>query len=123
MAGTPELSNVIYLHVYVHFIDSYIAIQDLVLVETVLSEAMFGPVKWEQLGLALGIYITTLNVIGREKGDSTDYLRRTIQKWLNKVDKVRDTTWPTLTAAVRSTGDNAAADRIPGIIKKHNKAM
>ena len=101
----------------------YIAIQDLVLVETVLSEAMFGPVKWEKLGLALGIYITTLNVIERGNGDCTDYLRKTIQKWMSKVDNVKDTTWPTLTAAVRSTGDNAAADRIPGIIKKHSKAL
>uniref|UniRef100_A0A1X7TPS2 Death domain-containing protein n=1 Tax=Amphimedon queenslandica TaxID=400682 RepID=A0A1X7TPS2_AMPQE len=81
---------------------------------------MFGPVSWEQLGLALGIYITTLNVIEKEKGDSTDYLRKTLQQWLNKVDKVKDTRWPTLIKAVRSTGDNAAADRMPNAIKKHS---
>uniref|UniRef100_A0A1X7U9I0 Death domain-containing protein n=1 Tax=Amphimedon queenslandica TaxID=400682 RepID=A0A1X7U9I0_AMPQE len=99
---------------------SELTIQDLALVETVLGEAMFGPVSWQKLGLDLGIYITNLNVIEREKGDSTEHLRKTLQQWLNKVDKVRDTRWPTLIKAVRSTGDNAAADRMPNIIKKHS---
>lgn len=106
------------MYTFISCISNAIAINDLAQVETVLKEAMFGPVHWEQLGLALGIYINTLNVIGRERGDSTDHLRKTLQQWLTKVDKVKDTTWPTLIKAVRSTGDNAAADRIPNIVSR-----
>ena len=92
-------------------------IADLVLVLSVLSQAMFGSVHWTDLGLSLGLFMPTLNVIGRTNGDANDYLKLTLQKWLEKKDKVTGTTWHDLIRAVKSTGDKAAAERIPGILK------
>uniref|UniRef100_A0A1X7V243 Death domain-containing protein n=1 Tax=Amphimedon queenslandica TaxID=400682 RepID=A0A1X7V243_AMPQE len=85
----------------------------------VLNEAMFGPVEWRSLGLSLGLYIQTLDVIGRTNGDSNDYLEQTVKKWLQKKDKVTGTTWDDLIRAVKSTGENAAAEKIRDIVKKH----
>ena len=93
---------------------------DLKLIKEVLKEAMFGSVKWMDFGLSLGLYMPTLNVIDSTKGDANSYLQKTLEKWLEKEDKVTGTTWNDLIRAVRSTGDNAAADRIPGILKARN---
>ena len=84
----------------------------------VLNKAMFGAVKWQDLGLSLGLYMPTLNVISHTNSahDANDYLKLTIQKWLEKKDGVRGTTWQILIDAVKSTGDNAAAERMPAII-------
>ena len=87
------------------------------LVRSVLSQAMFGPVHWTDLGLSLGLLMPTLNVIGKTNGDANDYLNLTLQYWLEKKDKVTGTTWNNLIRAVKSTGDNAAAERIPGILR------
>ena len=87
----------------------------------VLKEATFGPVNWQSLGLKLGLYITTLNVISCTSGDANNHLMQTIQKWLEKKDDVKGTTWQILIDAVKRTGDNAAAQRMPAIIhvQKH----
>ena len=45
---------------------------------------MFGAVKWTDLGLSLGLYMTTLNVIGQGNGDANTYLRKTLEEWLKK---------------------------------------
>ena len=84
----------------------------------VLKEATFGPVNWQSLGLKLGLYITTLNVISRTSGDANDHLMQTIQKWLEKKDGVRGTTWQILINAVESE-DRAAVQRMQAIIQKH----
>ena len=81
---------------------------------------MFSPVHWMDLGLSLGLYMPTLNVIGHENGDANTYLRETLAKWLQRVDNVKGTTWQILIEAVKSTGKYAAADRIPGILKACN---
>ena len=93
---------------------------DLKLIKEVLKEVMFGSVKWMDFGLSLGLYMPTLNVIDSTKGDANSYLQKTLEKWLEKEDKVTGTTWNDLIRAVRSTGDNAAADRIPAILKARN---
>ncbi|XP_019855541.1 PREDICTED: uncharacterized protein LOC109584298 [Amphimedon queenslandica] len=97
-----------------------LGINDLVTVRTVLTEAMFGPVHWTDLGLSLGLFMPTLNVISRTNGDANDYLNLALQYWLQKKDNVTGTTWHNLIRAVRSTGDNAAADRIRGILRSRN---
>ena len=106
------------VHNYFQFLS--LALVDLAIILNVLRDAMFGAVRWMDLGLSLGLYMTTLDVIGRTNGDSNTYLRETLAMWLKKVDKVRGTTWDDLIRAVRSTGDNAAADRIPAILKSRN---
>ena len=85
----------------------------------VLNKAMFGPVNWQRLGLKLGLYITTLNVISCTSGDANNHLMQTIQKWLEKKDDVKGTTWQILIDAVKSTGDNATAQRMPAIIQSN----
>ena len=82
----------------------------------VLKEAMFGAVNWQRLGLKLGLYMTTLDVIDKTNGDADDHLMQTIKKWLEKKDGVRGTTWQILINAVKNTGDRAAAERMPAII-------
>ena len=81
---------------------------------------MFGAIKWIDLGLKLGLYMPTLNVIGQSNGDANTYLKKTLEEWLEKKDGVRETTWNDLIRAIRSTGDYAAADRIPAILKARN---
>ena len=85
---------------------------------TVLKEAMFGPVNWRRLGLKLGLYTPTLDVIHYNNGDANYHLMQTIQKWLEKKDGVKGTTWQILIDAVESE-DRAAAQRMPAIIQKH----
>ncbi|XP_019861590.1 PREDICTED: uncharacterized protein LOC109590085 [Amphimedon queenslandica] len=87
------------------------------IVLTVLTEAMFGPLRWIHLGLSLGLLMPTLNVIGRTNGDANDHLKLTLRYWLEKKDNVTGTTWDNLIRAVRSTGDMAAAERMPGILR------
>ena len=82
----------------------------------VLNEAMFGAANWQKLGVSLGLYMTTLDVIGKTNGDADDYLRMTIKKWLQKKDGVKGTTWQILIDAVKRTEDKAAAQRMPAII-------
>ena len=86
----------------------------------VLKEAMFGAVYWQHLGLSLGLYMSTLNVISRTNDNANDYLRMTIQEWLEKKDGVRGTTWRILIDAVKRTGDSAAAQRISTILELRN---
>ena len=86
----------------------------------VLKEAVFGPVHWQSLGLSLGLYAPTLNVISRTTGNANDHLKLTIQKWLEKKDNVIGTTWHILIDAVERTGDKAAAQRISTILKLHS---
>ena len=84
----------------------------------VLNKAMFGPVKWQDLGLSLGLYAPTLDAISYTSG-ANDHLKHTIQKWLEIRDGVRGTTWQILIDAVESTGDRAAAQRMPAIIQSN----
>ncbi|XP_019863280.1 PREDICTED: uncharacterized protein LOC109592202, partial [Amphimedon queenslandica] len=53
----------------------------------------------------------------RTNGNANDYLKLTLQKWLERRDNVTRTTWDNLIRAVKSTGDMAAAERILGILK------
>ncbi|XP_019855122.1 PREDICTED: uncharacterized protein LOC109584007 [Amphimedon queenslandica] len=84
---------------------------------TVLNEAQFGPVNWNDLGLKLGLFSPRLNVIGEGGGDAYRHLRKTIEAWLKGEDNVTSRTWQTLIDAVEGTGDRAAAERIPKKLK------
>ena len=92
--------------------------EDLLAVKNVLNKALFGPANWSDLGLNLGLIITTLNVIGRSGGDAYDHLETTLMYCLQHKDRVTSMTWNILVQAVKSTGDRAAADRIPGVVEK-----
>ncbi|XP_019859046.1 PREDICTED: uncharacterized protein LOC109587247 [Amphimedon queenslandica] len=90
-----------------------LGITDLNMVQTVLKEAQFGPVNWNNLGLKLGLYQPKLNVIGEGGGDADNHLRKTLEAWLEGKDNATSRTWKTLIDAVRETDGHAAADEIP----------
>ena len=102
--------------IHYHFL--LLDVGDVKKVLEVLEKAMFGPAQWRSLGLSLGLIVTTLDVIGGTNGNANNYLQQTIQNWLMGEDQVTGTTWDDLMKAVKSTGDKAAAERIPGIVKK-----
>lgn len=93
--------------------DLLLDISDLNKVTTVLKEVLFTSTRWVDMGLSLGLLMPTLSVIEDTRGDSNNHLRKCIQAWLEQTDDVRPT-WRALIEAVKSTGDNAAAERIPG---------
>ena len=106
-------------HNYFQFLS--LALAHLALILSVLEEAMFDAVRWMDLGLYLGLYKPTLEVIEQEYNDINYHLRAVLVKWLERADSVRETTWQILIDAVRRTGDNAAADRIlTAILKSRN---
>ena len=102
------------MYVYLYII--ILGIEDVEMVTTVLNKALFGPVKWNDLGLKLGLLMPRLDVIG-ESGDAYKHLKKTIEAWLEGEDNVTSRTWQTLIDAVRETGDRAAAERIPEKLK------
>lgn len=74
-----------------------------------LTESLFDPKDWQELGLALGLSSMTLNSIVDK------HLLRTIEAWLRCQDAVGEkggATWKNLFIAVRKVGNNAAADKI-----------
>ena len=85
---------------------------------TVLDKSFFGPAKWNDLGLKLGLYQPGLNAIEENGGGVYRHLRRTIEAWLEGEDNVKSRTWQTLIDAVRGTGNRAAAENIPQKLKE-----
>lgn len=92
-------------------------IKDLSKVLSILKDASFFATDWYTLGLKLGLYATSLDVIKSQ--DANDHLRltNTMQAWLQKKDGVKKTTWKKLIHAVRKTNNKAAADEITRQIK------
>ena len=107
--------------IHYHFL--LLDVGDVKKVLKVLNKAMFGPAQWKDLGLSLGLYMPTLDVIGRTNGDANDYLKQTVQKWLEKGDKVTGTTWDDLIRAVKSTDNKEVAEKIQDIVKKHYRRL
>lgn len=73
-----------------------------------LKESLFNFSKWKDLGLALGLHITTLDLI------DSDHLLNTIKAWLECQDDVGEggATWQNLINAIKSVGNVAAAGKI-----------
>lgn len=78
-----------------------------------LKESLFDFSEWKNLGIALGLHITTLNLI------DSDHLLNTIKAWLQCRDDVGEggATWQNLINAVESVGNIAAAGKIREIFK------
>ena len=78
-----------------------------------LKKSFFDFSEWKDLGLALGLHVTTLNLI------DSDHLLNTIKAWLQCRDDVGEggATWQNLINAVESVGNIAAAGKIRDIFK------
>ena len=91
------------------------AIEDLDEVLEMIKKHHFDVTNYEEIGLSLGLFKTTINAIKEEcRGNPHKCLRQVFEKWLSRVDKVNNKgipTWFTLIKKIRLI-DNAAAGRI-----------
>ena len=85
---------------------------DLLSVITALKNGQFDSTKWQNLGLALGLHQTTLNVIWADTHhESEPSLLKCLEKWLSRADKVDDNkfglpSWTSLAYTLKSLGGN-----------------
>ena len=78
-----------------------------------LQRCLFPETKWYILGLNLGLFKNTLDVINMNRHDVSHCLIECLSQWLRRADKVDSrggATWDSLSDALRSIGENAAAD-------------
>ena len=85
-------------------------------VEKVLVANRFPKTKWLPLGLKLGLYKTTLDVIKAEnQGDVGSCLLECLSAWLSKADNVVNKggpNWILLTSSLRDIDEVAVADNV-----------
>ena len=81
-------------------------ITHLIIVYEALKKYYFESTNYDILGLQLGLYQPTINVIeGNNKGDADKCLRKVLEKWLSCEDGVNsrgDPTWHTLIIKLKS---------------------
>ena len=94
----------------------YADITQLIDVIDVLKKCCFPDIRWFDLGLELGLWKKTLDII--EKSHSSDIprcLTECLSKWLSRVDNVDHrggATWHSLNASLRSMNEKAVADKL-----------
>ena len=79
---------------------------------TALNKAQFSPAKWQRLGLRLGLYKNTLDVIEADNQSSEACLTECLTKWFKGVDGVDEKGGPTpavLADALEEIGDADSA--------------
>ena len=72
-------------------------------------------VKWQRLGLALGLLYPTLEIIETDNRDIDMRKKKMMAAWLHRQDHVRRKgipSWLVLVAALREIGENELADNI-----------
>ena len=94
----------------------FIYIGQLVDVLNLLKRCDFPQARWHELGLLLGLHINTLNAIAKEHpGDVSGCLIQCLSKWLSRADNVNSrggATFDSLSDALKSMNENAAADKL-----------
>ena len=91
------------------------SIIDLREVVYMLMKNHFSVSQWFQLGIHLGLYITTLQIIEKEFRDSSRCLEECLAKWLERrdnVDQFGAPTWTSLVSALEKMSEMAVADSI-----------
>ena len=95
-------------------------IGQLVDVINLLKRCGFSEIKWDDLGLNLGLLQTTLEAIERNNhGDVSRCLTRCLSQWLRRADNVDSrggATWDSLSTALRSMNEVAVADELSEFI-------
>ena len=85
-----------------------------------LKRCGFSEIKWDDLGLNLGLLQTTLEAIERNNhGDVSRCLTRCLSQWLRRADNVDSrggATWDSLSTALRSMNEVAVADELSEFI-------
>ena len=90
----------------------YTGIDDLFAVKAALKNV----IKWENLGLALGLTYPTLQKINSKKhSDVDDCMMEMLAAWLKQQDNVKENgvpSWSVLQTALKHIGENQLADEI-----------
>lgn len=81
-----------------------------------LEKHHFGSDKWDDLGLKLGLYYTTLSKIKAKcSRDPKECLTAMLEAWLKKADDVQKKggpTWISLVQALKDMSENSVAEQI-----------
>ena len=94
----------------------YVLIDQLIDVLDLLKRCGFPQTRWHELGLRLGLHKNTLDAIERNHpGDVSRCLTECISQWLSRADNVDSrggATFDSLSDALKSMNENAAADKL-----------
>ena len=80
-----------------------------------LKRCGFPQTKWRALGLTLGLHKNTLDDIKSDNDTIDDCLTECLSKWLRRADNVDSrggATFDSLSDALKSMNENAAADKL-----------
>ena len=105
-----------------------IDISHLVDVIDVLKECGFNKANWIDLGLRLGLLVTTLDEIKHDNPSVADCLRICLSKWLQRADNVVSRgggppNWDSLSDALRAMNEIAVADKLDQQSKSNYQYM
>ena len=93
----------------------YVLIDQLIDVLDLLKRCGFPQTRWHELGLRLGLHKDTLDAIKKDNDTTDDCLMECLSKWLRRADKVDSrggATFDSLSDALKSMNENAAADKL-----------
>uniref|UniRef100_A0A1X7ST69 Death domain-containing protein n=1 Tax=Amphimedon queenslandica TaxID=400682 RepID=A0A1X7ST69_AMPQE len=94
---------------------SPLTIDQLIDVLDLLKRCGFPRTGWHNLGLRLGLHKNTLDVIKRDSHTTNDCLTECLSKWLSRADNVDSkggATFDSLSDALKSMNENAAAHKL-----------
>ncbi|XP_019852568.1 PREDICTED: uncharacterized protein LOC109582345 [Amphimedon queenslandica] len=80
-----------------------------------LKRCGFPQARWHELGLTLGLHKNTLDIIKRDSVTTYECLTECLSKWLSRADNVDSkggATFDSLSDALKSMNENAAADNL-----------
>ena len=84
-----------------------------------LKRCGFPEIKWDDLGLNLGLLKNTLEVIRKDCDTTSSCLTECLSQWLRRADNVDSrggATWDSLSTALRSMNEVAVADELSEFI-------
>ena len=94
----------------------YADITQLIDVIDVLKKCFFPDIRWFDLGLELGLWKKTLDIIAKShSSDIPRCLTECLSKWLSRVDNVDHrggATWHSLSVSLRSMDEKAVVDKL-----------
>uniref|UniRef100_A0A1X7TJT7 Death domain-containing protein n=1 Tax=Amphimedon queenslandica TaxID=400682 RepID=A0A1X7TJT7_AMPQE len=94
---------------------SPLTIDQLIDVLDLLKRCGFPQTRWHELGLTLGLHKNTLDAIKKDSDTTYDCLTECLSKWLSRADNVDSkggATFDSLSDALKSMNENAAADKL-----------
>ncbi|XP_019859104.1 PREDICTED: uncharacterized protein LOC109587300 [Amphimedon queenslandica] len=100
---------------YLSLFSSPLTIDQLIDVVDLLERCAFPQTRWYELGLKLGLHKNTLDVIKGDSDATYECLTECLSKWLRRADNVDSkggATFDSLSDALKSMNENAAADKL-----------